>query len=196
MPYSVGYKMMQHVNKKMAQSEHWEPVLRQYATRIKSGFWSEDYVNSCFQLGRGNVDVYAAYCFAHFHSWASIGKVLMAAIELDSEPERDSDVDGNHQALQSLPRPFQAAFWGGHDDCDGYVKWSEPIEFGQFDCTGREIVVEIPPRSVPLEVGYTRPDRSICHLLGEKGLARWAYGSKRIYLFVRNPNWPNCDGSA
>jgi hypothetical protein len=188
---SVSPKMVKFVNEKMTQSEHWEPVLRQYITRIKTGFWSEDYVNSCFQLTHGNVDVYAAYCFAHFHSWIGIGKVLMAGIEIGCEPKKDSDVDGNHQALQSLPKPFEAAFWGAHDDCDGYVKWTEPIEFGQTDCTGREIVVEISPRSVPLEVGLTRPDRTIYHILGEHGLARWPYGSKWIHLFVRNPNWPN-----
>lgn len=191
---SVSQKMVKFVNRKMAQSEHWEPVLKRYVTRIKTDFWERDYVNSCFQLAYNNIDVYAAYCFAHFHSWIGIGKVLTAAIEIDCGPKRDSDVSGNHTALQALPEPFSAAFWGGHDDCDGYVKWSEPIEFGQIDCTGREIVVEISPRSVPLEVGFTRPDRTIYHILGEKGLARWAYGSERIYLFVRNPNWPNGDG--
>jgi len=188
--------MVRFVNKKMSQSEHWEPVLRQYITKIKSRFWEKDYVNCCFQLAKSNVDVYAAYCFAHFHSWVSIGKVLMAAVDIGCEPKEDSDISGNHAMLQSLPKPFSAAFWGGHDDCDGYVKWSEPIEFGQIDCTGREIVVEIPPKSIPLEVGWTRPDSSIYHILREKGLARWAYSSKRIYLFVRNPNWPNCDGAA
>jgi hypothetical protein len=191
MPRSVSPKMVGPIGKKIAQSEHWKPVLRQYVTRLRSGFWEKDYVNSCFQIVHGGIDIYAAYCFAHFHSWISIGKVLMAVIEVGCEPKDDSNISGNHEALQELPEPFSAVFWGAYDDCDGYVKWSEPIEFGQMDCTGREIVVEIPPKSIPLEVGTTRPDTTICHIIGEHGLARWPYGSKRIYLFVRNPNWPN-----
>jgi len=184
--------MAKYVNKKMAQSEYWEPVLRQYVTRLRSGFWEISYVNSLFQLGFANWDLYAAYCFAHLHAWIGVGKVLMAAVDIGFEPLADCEIEGNDKLLAALPEPFSGRFCGGSRGCDGYVKWSEPIEFGQIDCTGREIVVIIPPRSVPLEVGYTNPDTTLYHILGDHALARWPYGSKRIHLFVRNPNWPNC----
>jgi len=188
---SVSPGMAKHVNKKMAQSEHWEPVLRQYVTRLKSGFWEQSYVNSLFQLAFGNWDLYAAYCFAHLHTWISIGKVLMAAVDIGCEPLEDCNVEENNKLLARLPPPFSGGFCGGNHDCDGYIKWSEPIEFGQIDCTGREIVATVPPRSVPLEIGYTNPDITIYHILREHALARWPYGSEHIHLFMRNPNWPN-----
>lgn len=189
---SVSPRMAKHVNKLIAQTEHWEPVLRQYVTKMRSGFWDDEYLVYAFQLARGNWDIYAAFCFAHLHSWIGIGKVLIADIEIGVEPERDSEIDKNNQLLARLPAPFSSKFWGNNDDCDGYVKWCEPIELGQIDCTGREIVITIPPRSVPLEVGLTRPDTTIYHILGEHGLARWPYGSKRIRLFIKNPQWPTC----
>lgn len=187
---SVSPKMAQHVNKKIAQSGNWESVLRQYVTKLKSGFWDWDYVNSCFQLGYGDIDIYAAYCFAHFHTWVSIGKVLTAAIDLGLEPERDELIEENNKRLARLPGPFSGHFAGGNHSNDGYVKWSEPIEFGQIDCTGREVMAVIKPKSIPLEVGLTRPDTTIYHILGDHALARWPYSSERIHLFVRNPNWP------
>jgi hypothetical protein len=188
---SVSPRMAKHVNKMMAQSEHWEPVLRQYVTRLRSGFWDNDYVKSLFQLAYGNTDVYAAYCFAHVHAWIGIGKVLMAAIDIGLEPLADHMVEENNNLLAALPSPFFGAFWGSNHDSDGYIKWNESVEFGQMDCTGREIVVAIRPYSLPLEVGFTRPDTTVYHILRERGVARWPYGSKRIHLLVRNPNWPN-----
>ena len=187
---SVSPRMAQYINKKIAQSEHWKPVLKQYVTKLRSGFWEKDYVNSCFQLTHSNTDIYAAYCFAHFHAWIGIGKILMAVIELGLEPSRDSAIAKMNEKLAFLPKPFTGAFWGGHDDQDGFIKWDESIEFGQTDCTGREVIAIIKPRRVPLEVGLTRPDTTIYHILGQGGLARWPYNSEYIYLFVRNPNWP------
>ena len=192
---SVSPKMASHVNKLMAQTEHWEPVLRQYITRMCSGFWDDEYLAYAFQLTQGNGDIYAAFCFAHLHSWIGIGKVLIADIEIGTGPGRDSEIDKNNQLLARLPAPFSGKFWGNNDSCDGYVKWHKPIELGQIDCTGREIVTVIPPRSVPLEVGLTRPDTTIYHILREHGLARWPYGSKRIRLFVKNPQWPNSEAA-
>lgn len=182
-----------HINNMMAQSGHWEPVLRRYITKLKSDFWDRDYVNCAFQLDRGNVDVYAAYCFAHLHAWISIGKVLMAAIDIGLEPLDDDRVEENNKILAALPEPFSGAFWGSNDDCDGYVKWSESVEFGQMDCTGREVMATIRPYSLPLEVGVTRPDTTVYHILQNRGVARWPYGSKQIHLWVRNPNWPNSE---
>lgn len=187
---SVSPRMAQYINKKISQSDPWEPVLRQYITKLKSGFWENDYVNSCFQLTHGNIDIYAAYCFAHFHAWISVGKILIATVEIGVGPEGDSKVVENNGALAHLPEPFSGEFVGGPGGPDGYIKWNRIIELGQIDCTGREIAAMIKPRSVPLEVGLTRPDTTIYRLLEEDGLARWPYCSESIYLFVRNPNWP------
>jgi len=187
---SVSPKMAKYVNKMMDQSERWEPILRQYITKLASGFWEESYVNCAFQLAFGNCDIYAAYCFAHFHAWVSIGKVLAATVELGLEPSEDKAISEMNEKLGSLPKPFTGAFWGGSDTQDGFIKWTEPIELGQIDCTGREIVATVKPKCIPLEVGWTRPDTTIYHILGDGGLARWPYRSKNIYLFVRNPNWP------
>jgi len=187
---SAGFQVAEYVNNLMLVQPHWETILRQYLLRLKSGYWSQSYIDSIFQIGRGSLDLCVAFCFANLHSWIGIGKILLADIALGTKPVQDKEVAENNKRLVNLPYPFSGRFWGGTDDCDGYIKWSEPIEFGQIDCTGREIAATISPRSLPLEVGYTKPDTTLYHIIRENGLARWPYESEYIHLFVRNPHWP------
>lgn len=45
------------------------------------------------------------------------------------------------------------------------------------------------PRRAALEVGATAPSRTLLHLKEEGILARWPYGSDRIWLIVNFDHW-------
>lgn len=50
--------------------------------------------------------------------------------------------------------------------------------------TTHETAFELKPFSAPLEVGYTKPSRTLHHLMVEGAVARWAYDSTDIDLLV------------
>lgn len=98
-------------------------------------------------------------------------------------------------ALKSLSAPFSGEFWGGTHDSDGSIAWSEPIRMRRVDCKVDPDVdpthvcniteILVPPGSVSLEVGYTKPERTYFHLgTASLGLARWVYGMEDISLAV------------
>jgi hypothetical protein len=157
---------------------------------LRKGSWLQSYVDSLFQLGRGEMDIYAAYCFGLIHGKVIHGEVMTAGIELGHCPHQDNEIEANNTLLRGVSRagPFVAEFIGGAgrglERDDGWLAWTEPIECAQVLFGSEEKRKKYPPRQVALEVGTTSPDSTVRHILQEGGLARWPYGSEMIYLYL------------
>ncbi len=124
------------------------------------------------------------------------GRIARHRIKVGSTPGRDADRTGNAARLRGLPAPFHAHLDMHQNgaDCDGTLSWQEPVT------TWRSTAVpvlnvhalhsavlapfDVRPTSVPLEVGYTKPSRTLAHLAVEGAVARWAYDDDEIHLLV------------
>ena len=124
-----------------------------------------------------------AYAYMKLHAQKVSGKVGCINIDIKGTPCADANASKMNEMLASLPSPFKAEFWGGVADEDGSLSWSKPIVMERINCDidpgvdhrckAETIIVE--PDSVCLEVGTTKPARSLAHLTMENGLARWPY---------------------
>ena len=169
---------------------------------LRTGRWSQGYVNAIGQThwhdpARWPLD--QIYSFMMVHSRIMDGEIGKVQISAHGEPSADRERAINQAALENLPGPFVAHVdldQHGSDRGDGFLAWTAPIQVEQSVgyphsdlATGHTapviITKTLPPGQVPLEIGYTLPSKTHDHLLSGRGVARWAYGSRRIYLFVR-----------
>ena len=170
----------------------WAQMLAQTLKRLKENFYGFDYVSAIFQNFEraGKVSIYDAYAFLMIHSDIHLGRVLIRCVNLNATPGGDS-AQKNSDVIARIKSPFRGAFDGGPGDQDGYIAWKTPVIFQRHACAHlKEIVNQCPtesvtigPSNVPLEVGYTKASRTLMHLRGDRGVARWAYGSKYLWIF-------------
>jgi hypothetical protein len=164
--------------------------------RLRRGYYDARWVNALFQKweGRARPDIYDAYAFAVLWSDLFHGRTLHVRIEVGESPHGDKCVAENQAALDQLPRPFTAQCWsetGRGANCDGMLRWPTSINLqathsiDQDQQLTRDTIVSYPAGSAPLEIGYTAPERTFCHLQMNRAVARWPYGSEDIWLFVR-----------
>lgn len=132
---------------------------------------------------------YVTYRLAH-------GLIARRRIPVGATPRPDSDREGNAARLSSIARPFAASLDMEQNgaDSDGILTWGQPVT--AWRATGVRILnahvqhgtihapFDLKPYSVPLEVGYTKPSRTMHHLLTEGAVARWAYDSTAIDLLI------------
>jgi hypothetical protein len=126
---------------------------------------------------------------------------MLARIEVGEEPGPDDAIKSNNAKLVDLPKPFKASFDPGpRKEGDGLLEWETIVAFGPIQCEdhGKDDKDPCPaafmkaisrkPGSIPLEVGTTKPSRTLLHLLEPPfGVARWPYNSKDIHVLVRTP---------
>ena len=119
--------------------------------------------------------------FGELHARICKGLVGRALIGVEGRPGRDADREGNAVKLADLPPPFRAAVNPDQNlaDQDGFLSWSTPIEV-----EAGSVCVTVPPGRVPLEIGSTKPSRTLLHVAMDHGVARWPYASEDIHLFV------------
>lgn len=173
-----------------------------YTSGLRTKRWSTDYVNAIGQTHWHQPERWPLeqiYSFMMVHSMIMEGDVGKVQISANGEPSADRERATNQAGLHDLLGPFTA--WvdpdqNSDDYGDGWLEWNEPIQveqsvgYAHIDlATGRSapviLVKTLPPARVPLEIGYTLPSKTHDHLLRFKGVARWAYGSDRLWLFAR-----------
>jgi len=176
--------LRQAVHERMANAPQWGWILADCLGRMNRGEWCPEFVDAVLQKWeRFDYDLYDAYCFVQVRTWVGTGALLCSRVPIGADPLPDQDRTGNNRILSQLGPPFAAQFGGGAADCDGYLQWDKPLELvTNLDDGSRKCQV-VPPRSVPLEVGLTEGATTYWHLAQSRGLARWAYGSKDLYLF-------------
>lgn len=127
--------------------------------------------------------IYDAYAFCQMRILVASSDVLRFTIDVGCEPSSDCQIDLNNAALSDLPVPFTAVFRpeaGRGAKSDGHLKWDKKIMAFAYDGTG----IQVDPISVPLEVGTTLASRTLVHVYQDRGVARWPYGSDKIYVFL------------
>lgn len=138
--------------------------------------------------------------FAGMHA-GQYGRVRIGRVP---SPQADRYRAENAAAIADLPGPFRAVVDLDQNcaDQDGYLEWNEPIIVER--CVDASLLPSCPngysqrlvmltrvePGLVPLEIGYTMPSRTLCHLDVDGGVARWPYDSDVITLFVNLDNNP------
>jgi hypothetical protein len=170
-----------------------------YVQGLDEGRWTEEYLERVGQYRRGGLERWPLEqiaVFAHIHSALMSGDVTEVEISTRGIPGPDSDRAGNAAKVAHLPGPFTAFVdqSQNHADSDGYLSWDEPIKMEKSlnvsftdGVHGKQpvmCIVELPPGSVPLEIGTTKPSRTYLHMRMDGGVARWPYGHDRITLFV------------
>ncbi|SDH66687.1 hypothetical protein SAMN05421505_1204 [Sinosporangium album] len=171
--------------------------------RTQSNHWFNDgYIDAIGQLhAKDPADWPAeqAAAFTLIHSRLMAGTYMHLRAKLGQPPGPDADRTGNAEALTRLPWPLTARLDLAQQgaDQDGTLAWrcsvtADGCSTGTAllpDCANEApspltTVRSIPPRTVPLEVGYTMPSRTLLHLHRDGGVARWPHRSTDIHILV------------
>jgi hypothetical protein len=171
--------------------------------RLKRGHFAKEWVDALMQSHKDRSDLYDAYGFAILWSAILKGEIYHAVCEIGRQCGRDASIAYNNEILSSVTQIVgqshthvrcQAEFSGGLGDSDGHFAWLDTLHFCRHrnqphtDATLCSYeTVSVDACQVPLEVGATSVGTSCGHIFSERGLARWPYGSTRLYLFYAAP---------
>jgi hypothetical protein len=186
----------------------WLETIAVYLRNMQSGFYPRVTIDEFFQKweGHGDYELVDAVAYMLIHTDILSGKIAKTMIDVGSVPFSDDEVIKNGLALSNglsninvwgpasdeYPKAktdcsFSGAFWGKKEGEDGYIEWKDDAVFWLFkDSLCNKI--RIAERRVPLEVGYTMPGRTVSHLMTDRAIARWPYGSKMITILVVQDN--------
>jgi len=185
MPTVAERACQEVVDEKMTDPE-WVRLLSLTAAQLNQGKeYPQLYIEALFQKWRGSYTIYDALPFLEAHALIRSGRVQVFQIPVGVTPCRDRFVEQMDGLLGKLEYPFQARFWGGTQDEDGWVSVERPVNGLAFSECGELGFCIIPPRQYPLEVGYMNAYKLLIYLNGMGYLARWPYGHDRITIFTR-----------
>lgn len=184
--------LKEKVDRLTTDDPNWRLLFSDVLRRFEDGFYPQAYVDAILQnWWRNSYDIYDAYAFSQVHAQILTGKVAIMLVNVGATPRRDKEVDYHNAILADSPSyMFFGTFYGGLADQDGSFTWKSNVEFNvkRYDSTAKRVrkprPVSVAPRTVPLEVGYTKGSRTMLHLGADLGLARWPYGSEAITVFV------------
>lgn len=167
----------------------WAVLSAQTFARLREGFYEQDIVDAIFQnWDRHDTRLVDAFWFAHIYTLLWDGDIVCGYWDIGQAPGGDDDIEGNNRKLSTLHRVgiiarFDPMVGYASAEGDGYFAWTRPITLGQVLLDGKVKEVKLPADRLPLEVGYTRPTATYRHLLVDGGVARWAYGSTKMWVF-------------
>lgn len=178
----------------LADPSGWD-ALRVYREGIGAGRYGR-LGDAIHQTWLGTWPLEQVACFAIVWSDICTGSVAQVQISAPEGPGADADREGNSRLLADLPEPFRAVVSPDQnsDDQDGYLYWDCPIKVevstGEPEIAAdgsvapRIAVRQLLPGSAPLEIGSTKASTTLMHLRRERKVARWPYGSDRIWLLA------------
>jgi len=165
---------------------------------MEGGFYSKDIVDAAFTKWRGRAEVSLVDAFGFMLVWEHYlrGEIGACTIPVGTTPGPDRDVEGNSAKLKGLPPLFRAEFIpqsGGSAEDDGRFKWVREVGVWRKwllpDDSEREEAWWVEPgHALPLEVGTTSVSKTLFHLRGRGGVARWPYDRDRLILLVSHPS--------
>lgn len=185
---------------KLMRTEDGRLALAMAREGLNEGRWHDEYLSAIGQQSLTSPRSWPmeqVACFAEVHALIFGGDATELLIGVGETPRPDADREGNAAALARLPHPFRAHVDMEQNNAsqDGTLCWEGPIRVGL--CTGLiarhadgtthplPVFFTIPAGMAPLEIGSTKPSRTLAHLIdGEGSVARWPYGSSRIRLIV------------
>jgi hypothetical protein len=135
-------------------------------------------------------------CAVAMHSYVNAGFYACYPLEIGTDPGPDAERERNAAALATVRRPFRADVDLEQNGAaqDGWLTWTAPIPLVRSTGValldpvhGEEPVMAprlIGPAGAPIEIGYTKPSRTLAHLIEEGAVARWPYGQGHMTLIV------------
>ena len=187
MPSTHEFALTQAATALMSANPQWAHLSARVCARLNDIFYDQRHVDVIMQSPRGMFDLYDAFAFLQVHTLICDGTFLVVDVPVGCEPSRDKSINRNRAILAGLDRRFTAEFRGGFGDSDGFLRWHADLDVINPEADPVRAVrpVRIARSQVPLEVGYTRPSRTLMHLIQEAGVARWPYGRDQIRLILR-----------
>jgi hypothetical protein len=191
--------MAEAMHREFMSTRDGATALQVYVQGLTEGRWDDSYLEQVGQQHRGirsRWSIQEIAAFAHLHSALMAGNMFEVEISARGEPGPDSDREGNAAKIGQLPGPFVATVSRSqrNADQDGWLYWDEPIKMeksvnvpytdGVHGTQPIRCVVDVPPGRVPLEIGTTKPSRTLLHCRMDGGVARWPYGHNRLILFM------------
>lgn len=154
---------------------------------LKNNHWPAWYVEIIMQNYRATTDPADILAFVHVHCYIVAGKVWTCELEVHHEPFGDSEIDQNNRILKNhLPDIFTGEFIpekGRGARSDGYIEAKSDFTVTDAWSINEQTTSRLAAtRIFPLEVGYTKSYTTYRHLVENGSVARWPYGSKKIYL--------------
>lgn len=143
-------------------------------------------------------------------AWQHIlnGQLIYRFIEVRDIPHTDNEIQKNREILSDMVKHYNmrsmykiesADFWGGTQDADGYIKFSEPfIKSFKGLPISREKKSDDPEDNTPvdgscmyfpLEIGDCMPDQIEMHLAKSRCVARFPYGYNLIVFLESRRKW-------
>lgn len=171
----------------MAKDPHLEEFAwRMFRTRdtlVTSGAAAISWADLIDQRGwtRGDPAV-QGFCTGVVDSLCRAGKCIIIPISVMAEPQPDKHRDLNDAILRTLTPPFAATVSLAKSGPDGQLTWDteHPMaphrhlkDWGTLRC-GFTV----------LEIGSCPGERTLYYLLGFGSIARWPYGSDKVYLMA------------
>lgn len=131
-----------------------------------------------------------------------LGQLIYRVIEVHEPPYGDNEIEKNGVILADMVEHYKtrniydivaADFWGGTQDADGFIEFSEPLIRNYrgiplpikdtSDTLVHQHSIDGLCTHFPLEIGYCMPDQIEMHLAKTKCVARFPYGYRFIVFF-------------
>lgn len=175
-------------------------VLQKARRGLRDEQWHDEYLSAIGQYPHASPSAWPmaqVAAFIEVHALILGGSVAELLITVGEGPRPDADREGNAGILTRLPHPFRAAvdMEQRNAEGDGMLIWDCPVPVSlstgliahHDDGTTHPLPIRftIPPGRAVLEIGSTKPSRTLSHLVnGRCALARWPYGYSRLRLLV------------
>lgn len=172
-------------------------VLAQWRRRFKENDYDPAYVARIGQMQRDPAywPLEQLAAFLQVHAGLMAGRYAYVEVSVGATPGPDADRVGNARKLEGVHEKFTA--WldmqQNGADSDGTLSWTDLISLNKSSGLGLitdcgtapvEMSLHVDDYQVPLEVGFTKPSRTVLHLIEDGGVAHWAYGDDRILLLL------------
>jgi hypothetical protein len=179
---------MQYAYERLMKRPGGPELVATAARSVSSGNWSDDFLMAVGLTVRNTTTAHhQILAVAAIHHNIMLGRILQLKVRALGEAEWDSERDYNAAGLAELAEPFRADVDRSQamGDEDGWLEWTEPVLASAWRVEDeKEQLVLAQPRRVPLEIGVTKPSRTLMHLRQEHCVARWPYGTDWLTVFV------------
>lgn len=176
----------------------WQLVYLSTYNNLRNKLYTRDYVDTIMQTG-GSYTPSDILAFSHIHYHIGVGNIVRLTVDVGHEPQGDGALEQNNRSLATLPKLFEAQFLpekGSAAWDDGFFSGKgnaifERTTIPTYQHLDKYLVIDLYNQWIPLEVGTTQGHISYLHLFFEGALARWAYGSTQIVVFLLVNQLPN-----
>lgn len=175
------------IDRLMAESPVLSRAAVQTLARLNRREFDPQLVDALMQpWGKSRLDLYDAFLFGQLSTALNEGWILVSRWNVGRAPFTDNEAEQNAALLNSLAEwsPIRARVIPGMGaNGDGVVSSREALTFGTLFVDGLQVERQIKVDTMTLEIGHTEATTTYWHLAQTRGLARWPYESRWLWLF-------------